>query len=108
MAQIAKKVCVLQCMYHHPAQKTYGNTSNVRSSYSWLSTAAIHAAALTVASGIRMRGPAIHSLYYQTYREGPSLLSADSDEEPSSEEASDIEDNRPSLLPLDVNYCLHA
>jgi hypothetical protein len=42
------------------------------------------------------------ALQYKTARknEGPSLLAADSEEEPSSDEASDMEDNRPSLLPL--------
>jgi hypothetical protein len=37
----------------------------------------------------------------KVYIEGPSLLAADSEEEPSSDEGSDVEDNRPSLLPLD-------
>ena len=41
----------------------------------------------------------------QVYIEGPSLLAADSEEEPSSDEGSDVEDNRPSLLPLDVSCC---
>ena len=40
----------------------------------------------------------------QVYMEGPSLLAADSEEEPSSDEGSDVEDNRPSLLPLDVSW----
>ena len=39
----------------------------------------------------------------QSEHEGPSLLAADSEEEPSSDEGSDMEDKRPSLLPLNVS-----
>ena len=43
-----------------------------------------------------------HSLSLKN--EGPSLLAADSEEELSSDEASDMEDNRPSLLLLNVSF----